>query len=219
MIGSTIRKLMTNASWPLSAHISTRMMKLTTGVLRIAVTSGVASASTTREVAARAAPRTPASAASRNPAEMRTKECPMVPQKPAVGMSSASRTSTPAGETSRISRWTTTVATCHTPTQNARTSAGRANRHVRLLVGALGEVVEVIARQASADRGRVGPEQHLQVPAQGGLELGAVDVGDVARGDCSLGDLGGGHDACLRDQRGSLGRFGVRELGRRLVVG
>ena len=111
------------------------------------------------------------------------------------------------------------MATCHTPTQNARTRAGRTIRHGTARVGALAAEVEVIARQASADRGRVGPEEDLQVPAQGRLERSAVDVGDVAGGDRGLGDLGGRHDADLGDQRGGLRRAGVRERGRRLVVG
>ncbi len=47
MTGVTMRKLMTTASWSLSAHMSTRMMKLTTGTVRITVINGVRRASTT----------------------------------------------------------------------------------------------------------------------------------------------------------------------------
>src|SRR5665648_1155814 len=99
------------------------------------------------------------------------------------------------------------------------TSRGRTALRITRLVTASAAEVEVISRHAPTDRGRVGVEQHLEVAAEGALELRTVDVGDVGRGDGGLRDRDRRDDAGIGDQDRSLRRVVVRELRRRLVVG
>jgi len=74
MIGITIRKLITTESRLLSAQISTRMMKLNTGTLRIARITGESRSARTGHAPAPAASPAPTTTARTKPSTIRPKE-------------------------------------------------------------------------------------------------------------------------------------------------